>query len=29
LDTDGALLLRTSSGLQRIIAGDLQLMEGM
>jgi len=29
LDTDGALLLRTASGLQRIIAGDLQLMEGM
>ncbi|MDX8392088.1 MAG: biotin--[acetyl-CoA-carboxylase] ligase, partial [Mariprofundaceae bacterium] len=29
LDTDGALLLRTSSGLQRIIAGDLQLMEDM
>ncbi|MDQ6987318.1 MAG: biotin--[acetyl-CoA-carboxylase] ligase [Mariprofundaceae bacterium] len=29
LDTDGALLLRTTSGLQRIIAGDLQLLEGM
>jgi len=27
LDADGALLLRTESGLQRIIAGDLQLME--
>ncbi len=29
LDSDGALLLRTSSGLRRIIAGDLQLMEAM
>jgi len=28
LDTDGALLLRTSGGLQRIIAGDLELREG-
>jgi len=27
LDTDGALLLRTDSGLQRIIAGDLELRE--
>jgi len=27
LDTDGALLLRTASGLERIVAGDLQLME--
>jgi len=27
LDTDGALLLRTSGGVQRIIAGDLELRE--
>jgi len=27
LDEDGALLLRTPAGLQRIIAGDLELME--
>jgi len=27
LDEDGALLLRTHSGLQRIIAGDLELLE--
>ena len=26
LDTDGALLLRTQSGIERIIAGDLELM---
>jgi len=27
LDEDGALLLRTDAGLQRIVAGDLELME--
>jgi len=27
LDEDGALLLRTSSGTQRVVAGDLELME--
>ncbi len=27
LDGDGALLLRTNAGLQRIVAGDLELME--
>jgi BirA family biotin operon repressor/biotin-[acetyl-CoA-carboxylase] ligase len=28
LDADGALLLRTSTGVQRIISGDLELREG-
>jgi len=28
MDEDGALLLRTPAGLQRVVAGDLELMEG-